>query len=108
VQIGERPQNIDEKVQASLSVSNWRGLEVQDLGLEIARRFRIEEKTGVVVVNVEANSPADRAGIIPGDVIIEINKKDINNLSSYESIISNLKGDALVRTSRGYFLVKSE
>jgi S1-C subfamily serine protease len=63
---------------------------------------------GVAVVNVEANSPADRAGIIPGDVILGINKQPINNLSEYEGIISGLKGDALVRTSRGYFLVKSE
>lgn len=104
VQIAERPQDL-EKV-AYEAAGKWRGLEVEDLSSESARRFRIEEKRGVVVVNVEPDSPADGAGLVPGDVILEINRQPVKNASDYQRIIKGLKGDALIRTSRGYFLVK--
>jgi serine protease Do len=106
VEIGERPQNLEEAAAAGVSVGAWRGLEVEDLTPENLRRLRIEEKKGVVVVNVEPNSRADEAGIMPGEVIIEINKEAVKNLSDYERITRQLKGNALIRTARGYFLIK--
>lgn len=108
LQIGERPENLEEAVGSVVSGGNWRGLEVEDLGSEGARRFRIEEKKGVVIVNVEQDSPADQAGLMPGDIILEINKQTLRNIADYEKIIKDLKGDVLVRTSRGFFLVKGE
>lgn len=107
VQIGERPQNLEEEGVLAVS-GNWRGLEVQDITPENSRRFRLEEKKGVVVVNVESGSAADEANLNPGDVILEINKQPIKNTSDYEKITKGLKADALIRTSRGYFLIKSE
>ncbi len=108
VQIGERPENLEEQ-EGVLAVSgNWRGLEIQDITPENSMRFRLEEKKGVVVVNVEPGSAADEANLNPGDVILEINKQPIKNTLDYEKITKGLKGNALVRTSRGYFLIKSE
>lgn len=104
--VGERPEEL-EKLTYKVS-DKWRGLEVEDLSLDTARRFGIKEKTGVVVVDVEPDSPADSGGIVPGDVIFEINKETIRDLSDYKRITKTLKGDALIRTSRGYFLIKSE
>lgn len=105
VEIGSRPENIEELTTAAVSGA-WRGLVVDDLTTENLQRFRIQEKKGVVVVEVEPDSPADEARIIPGDVILEINKQSIKNMSDYQRITQKLKGDALVMTNRGYFLVK--
>jgi serine protease Do len=105
IQIGERPENLEE-AKYSVSEGAWRGLEVQDINEANARRYRLEEKRGVVVVEVEPGSPADSSGIIPGDIIVEINKKAVNSISDYEKITSSLKGDVLIKTIRGYFLVK--
>jgi len=104
VVVGERPQDL-EKLSAESS-GKWRGLEAQDLTPDNIRRFGIEEKKGVVVVDVEPNSPADAAGIIPGEVILEINKQEIKNIFDYEKIIKGLKGNVLIKTGRGYFLIK--
>jgi S1-C subfamily serine protease len=79
---------------------------VEDLTPENIRRFRIQEKKGVVVVDVEPNSLTDAAGIIPGDIILEINKQSVKNISDYQKLTRGLKGDALVKTIRGYFLIK--
>jgi serine protease Do len=108
VEIGERPENLKEVSQGAASAGNWRGLEVEDLSSQNARRFRIEEKKGVVIVNVEPNSPADEAALTPGDVISEINKESVKSVSDYQKIVASLKGNALIRTARGYFIVKEK
>ncbi len=106
VQIGERPENLEEEVASGVTVENWRGLEVQDLDSRNSRRFRNEAKKGVVVVNIEPNSPAEKSGMTPGDIISEINKQPVKNISDYQKITKDLKGDALIITGRGYFLLK--
>jgi len=108
VQIGERPENLEETESAATVPGNWRGMDVEDLSSSNAQRFKIEEKKGVVITNIEPNSPADEAGLIPGDVILEINKQPVKNMSDYEKMTKNLKGNVLIRTSRGYFLIKGE
>jgi S1-C subfamily serine protease len=48
------------------------GVQVQDLTPDIAEALRVEAKGGAVVGRVEAESPARRAGLQPGDVIVAI------------------------------------
>jgi serine protease Do len=104
VEIGERPQDL-EKIGIE-AAGTWRGLEVEDLTPENIKRFSIEEKKGVVVVDVEGDSPADEAGIVRGDIILEINKQSVKNISEYQKLTKGIKGDCLVKTARGYFLIK--
>jgi serine protease Do len=108
VQIGERPENLEETEEALEVTGAWRGLEVQDLNPENIRRFSIKEQKGVVVVNIEPNSPADEAGIMPGEVVLEVNRQPIKNTADYNKAIKDLKGAALIKTQRGYFLLKGE
>ena len=52
------------------------GLTAMELSREIARQLGLhKDEKGVVVVRVEAGSPADEAGIRKGDVIQEIDRK---------------------------------
>jgi len=104
VEIGERPEDLEGL--AEVSKETFMGMEVKDLTEELVRRYGIKEKEGVIVVYVESGSPADEAGIISGDLILEINKNRIENLSDYKRIIKDLKGDCLVKTKRGIFLIK--
>jgi serine protease Do len=108
VQVGARPEEVTETAAATSSaeVKNWRGLKVEDLSAENISRFEIEEKKGVVVTDVDPSSPADAAGIVVGDVILEINKQAVKNISDYEKIAKLIRGSVLVKTARGYFLLK--
>jgi serine protease Do len=92
VRIGKRPMTM-----ASASESRQKekqggyGFKVTDLTPEIARRFNIEETSGVIVVGVVANSQADTAGVQQGDLIIEINHKDIGSVKDFKTLIDQPK-----------------
>ncbi|MCM8800077.1 MAG: Do family serine endopeptidase, partial [Candidatus Omnitrophica bacterium] len=104
VEIGQRPDNLEEVTEKGREI--WRGMEVKEITPEIARELNLEEKSGVVVIDVESNSPADIAGITRGDVILEIEKQPIRNLSDYKRVTQALKGTVAVRTKRGYFIIE--
>ncbi len=87
------------------------GLTVMDLSREIVRQlgFNKDEK-GVVVVRVEPGSPADDAEIKKGDIIKEINKKEIDNLEEFNRITKNIKKNESVllfinRSGKKYYII---
>jgi serine protease Do len=64
------------------------GARVQELTPQLAARYRISGiRQGVVVLGVEDGSIADEIGLQEGDVILEINRKKIENLKDYEKAI---------------------
>ena len=68
------------------------GLAVQDLDRDTAQELGLKGKVqGVVVTGVEPDSGADRAGLMPGDVIREINRKPVKSVQDYEKAASSLK-----------------
>jgi serine protease Do len=96
VNIVELPREVAEVVPDTapeeVEVKVPTGLVVMDLSTEIIRQlgFSREEK-GVVVVKVEPGSPADEAEIRKGDIIKEINKKEIDNLVAYNRVLTGMK-----------------
>jgi serine protease Do len=62
------------------------GLEVANLTSETRKQYDVPEQVhGVVVQNVRSGSPADDAGIQPGDVILEIDRKPAESASQFAS-----------------------
>lgn len=90
-------QKAQPKTQEGLT-RQWRGIEVSE----------DEGRPGVVVSKLDPNSPAYNAGLRIGDVIEEMNRIQINSLTDFSDVVGSLKGDALVRTARGYTIVKEE
>ena len=64
------------------------------------------QQQGIVITNIEGNSPADKAGLRVGDVITKVENKIIKNKKHFIAIVSKKKGSCLLKTSRGYFVVK--
>jgi serine protease Do len=107
VRIGERPSGTESRQDKVEAGESWRGLEVTRITPDIARRYRIEQRKGIIVSNVEPGSAADEAGIRPGDIIVRINNKSVNSMDDYKNIITTIVGDALIKTSRGYLVVRA-
>ena len=93
VTLGDRADYLDIAVapEPEEQEETWLGMEVEDIDGEYGRRMGLERMDGVVVVQVEAGSPADDAGIAPGDLILKINWSDVSGLSDYRRIRDSLR-----------------
>ena len=67
------------------------GLTIQNVTPEIAQALGLKRAQGVVITAVERGSAADDAGLRRGDVILEINRESIRNLTEYRHAIAGLK-----------------
>jgi Do/DeqQ family serine protease len=92
--LGDRADYLDiaSEREPGEDTATWLGMDVDALGGEFARRMGVDEEEGVVVTHVEVGSPAEDAGIAPGDVIQKINLKDVRDLADYGEIRESLEG----------------
>jgi serine protease Do len=95
----------DDETQAAATedAEDSLGLMVRPLDPQIARSFNLETDKGVVIVDVRRGSLALDAGLRPGDVIVELDKKEIKTLQDYKSALAGIKpgGTALFLVKRG-------
>jgi serine protease Do len=66
----------------------WLGVMVQKVTPELAKSFGLKEEAGALVGDVTPNSPADKAGIKPGDIIIEFNQKAIKEMNELPRLVA--------------------
>lgn len=59
--------------------------------LSNTKRMELERNSGVIITVVTEDSPAWKANLIPGDVVIEINGKEIKNIKHASEVIQQLK-----------------
>jgi serine protease Do len=85
VKIGELPEE-DPNQQLEIR-DDGLGLRVQRITPEAARRLGLASTRGVLVVEVQPDSPADVAGLEPADVIREVNQRAITNVKDFERLI---------------------
>jgi serine protease Do/serine protease DegQ len=61
------------------------GLAVQEMNVELARAFGIDDRDGVVVTAVEADSPAAAAGLAVGDVLVRLGDRRVRSIVDYRA-----------------------
>ena len=67
------------------------GAQTQDLDPDLADAFGIDQRSGAVVVDIVPGSPAEKAGLIPGDVITAVNDKKVTGSSDVRTRIGLLR-----------------
>jgi len=86
------------------------GLDVQDLTAALAERFKLRESKGVLIVKVEPNSLAQAEGLREGDLIKEVNRREVSSVGEFTSAIArSRRGDTLLlrvlRENRAFYVV---
>ncbi len=100
-------QEEQEQVPQQSVATSWRGMQVADLTPEFRKQFELEEKEGILIVEIQPGSPAEMSGLKVGDVIDEINRKPVRNTNDFVSITSGIKGDILIHTyNHGYIIIR--
>ena len=68
------------------------GLALQDVSPQVARKLGLKTEHGALIVNVQPGSPADRASIQNGDVILEVNRQPVSSVEECKEVIARAEG----------------
>ena len=71
-------------------VRGWLGVAIQDVNQDMADYYGLEEQKGVLVADVFEGDPAEKAGIRPKDVIIEVDGKKVETSRQLTAMIAEI------------------
>jgi serine protease Do len=77
------------------------GLSAQDLTPELAQQLGVEEGSGVVITDVQPGSPAAKADLRRGDVIVEVDRQPVENVGDLREKLGQTDDRVLMLISRG-------
>lgn len=80
---------IDQLKEYGETRRGWLGVMIQNVNEELAKDMDLDEAKGALVQQVVKDGPADKGGIKEGDVIIEYNKEDINDMRDLTTKVAN-------------------
>jgi len=85
VTIGRMPgERAEVPSPAEAGQGKW-GLALRDLDARTAPRLSLRPGEGVLVVGVQPGSPAEKAGLRPGDVILEVNRQKVTSVKEVQA-----------------------
>jgi serine protease Do len=88
----EVAMDVTRQLQATGKVTRGRlGVQIQALTPELAKSFKLETTKGVLVASVEPRSPAEKAGLQPGDVIVSYEGKPVENANELPRVVAATK-----------------
>jgi len=81
----------DDLVQNGKVTRGRIGVQIQDVNQALANSFGLPKPQGALISGVEPGSPAEKAGLKSGDVVLGVNGKEINQLSELSGAIAATK-----------------
>ena len=82
---------IDQLMEFGETKRGWLGVRIQEVSKEIAEVEKLKKIEGALVASVGENSPADKAGIKAGDIILEFDGKKIDTMRTLPKVVANTK-----------------
>jgi serine protease DegQ len=95
-------QVMEQIIEKGSVTRGWIGVGVQDINKELAESFKLPTAKGVLITQIERGSPADKAGVKLGDVLVAVNDKPVADTVTMLNVVAALRpGDqARVRVAR--------
>jgi len=110
VKIAKRKDNVAVSGKNEKN-DGYLGIHVSNVTSETARRFDIQEERGVLVTEVDPESKGEKAGVMTGDIIMEVNRTPVNDIKEYDREIQKVKSGETIqlfikRPESGFRVVK--
>ena len=82
---------MDQLMKEGKIVRGWLGVTIQDITPELSQKFGLKDSKGALVGDISKGSPAEKAGMMRGDVILEFNGKEVRSVGSLRNMVSQSK-----------------
>jgi serine protease Do len=82
---------IDQLLKFGETKRGWLGVRIQEVTKEIADVEKLEKAEGALVASVSENSPADKAGIKAGDIILEFDNQKVDTMRTLPKLVAQTK-----------------
>ena len=92
-------QVMEQIIQHGSVTRGWIGVEVQDITPELAETLKLPRQRGALIAGVLRDGPADKAEIKPGDVLLAIEGKPVNDSAAMLDIVAALPPGKSARLS---------
>ncbi len=79
---------MDSIIKYGKVVRGWVGVSIQSLTPELAKSMGFKDTEGALIAGVESGSPADKAGLKRGDLIVEMNGKKVTDSTSLRNMVA--------------------
>ncbi|MEK7435594.1 MAG: Do family serine endopeptidase [Pseudomonadota bacterium] len=80
-------QVMEQLIATGAVTRGWVGVELQEITPELADSFKLGTTKGVLVAGVQRGSPAERAGIKPGDIVLSVDGKPVRDPEAMRNLI---------------------
>ena len=94
IPVSTAKQVLEGIVKEGVVTRGWIGVEPAELSPELMETFGVKAKKGVLITGVLQDGPAARAGIKPGDVILDVGGKPVSTVSELLTGVAGLKPGA--------------
>src|SRR4051812_39035300 len=81
---------LEQIVKSGTVTRGWIGVEVQEISPPMAESFKLGSTRGALIAGVLRGGPADKAGVKPGDVLVEIEGKPVGDPSAMLNLVAAL------------------
>jgi S1-C subfamily serine protease len=81
---------LEQIVKSGTVTRGWIGVGVQELTPTVAESFKLQGTRGALIAEVERGGPADKAGVKPGDVLVEVEGRPVADPTSMLNLIAAL------------------
>ena len=81
---------MEQIIRTGTVTRGWIGVEAQEITPELAESFKLSASEGTIIAGVMRGSPADRAGIRPGDVLVAVGGKPVKDPQGMLELIAGL------------------
>jgi serine protease DegQ len=81
---------LEQIVKTGSVTRGWIGVEVQEITAGLADSFKLGETKGVIIAGVLRGGPADKAGVKPGDVLLQVGDKPVAGTPSMLNVVAGL------------------
>jgi len=79
---------IDQLIKYGETKRGWLGVRIQEVTKEIAEVEKLKEPEGALIASVSEKSPADKAGLQAGDIILKFDGKRIDTMRTLPKLVS--------------------